>query len=94
MLEDEPRVLDGAGDRALLGAVELFLPLVRVSVLLRQRLEALHRVVYGLLPQQGRCGAVVLGQGSHLLPAGEGWIRTKSQAFSSLPPAGSVLWWL
>ena len=72
MLEDEPRILNGAGNRALLGAVELFLPLIRVGVLLGQWLEALHRVVYGLLPQQGRRGAVVLGQGPHLLPAGEG----------------------
>ena len=58
--------------RALLGTVELFLPLVRVGVLFWQRLEALHRVVYRLLPQQGRRGAIALGQRPHLLPAGQG----------------------
>ena len=72
MFEDDPCVLDGAGQRALLGAGQLLLPFVRVGLFLRQRVEALQRVVEVLLSQQGRRGAVALGQRPHLLPAGQG----------------------
>ena len=121
VFEDEPRVLNRAGDGTLLGTVELLLPLVGILGFGGDRLEALHGVIHGLLPEQRRRGAVGLGQRPHLLPAGQGsggrsgggvcvllaeavgvpgaasascspkrWMRTRSHALNSLPPAGSV----
>ena len=83
VLKDHPRVLRGAGQRTLLGADQLPLPVLGiVRGFLRLLLEVIlyrgeprQRVFNGLVPQPRCSRAVTLSQGAHLLPAGQGGCR-------------------